>query len=161
MSIKLVRVPANVADKWLAANRAKAALNPLLAKFEAMSPTGPYYAALNGTHFVEGHKLCQEGNRRFMYDPDGLPLQLKIDDLEGRLIQDQGVSADVYSAALWSDDAALLALMREDNLNSKVNRGETELNAFGLVHKNVQAACRRLWATRKNHFGKGSNERDC
>ena len=46
--------------------------------------------------------------------------------------------ATVYSAALWWDSAAILAIMREDNLDAEVAKGETELDCFGLVNKTVK-----------------------
>ena len=61
-SVKLVQVPENVVHVWLAANRKKAAINPLLANFEAMSPTGPYYATVKCTHTSSNAKnYAREG----------------------------------------------------------------------------------------------------
>ena len=92
-------------------------MNPLLANFQAMRHTGPLYAAIDGTHFVEAQKLILEGGRRYMDQSDGKRLQLLDSDKEGSMIQSHGVAATVYSAKLWEDSAALLAIMREDNLN--------------------------------------------
>ena len=135
--VLLVEVPANVVETWLDNNRKKSRLNPLLANFDAMGKTGPFYAPLGCTHFVEAHKLIREGNRRYRNNPDGIVLQLKPDDVEGKIIQEQGVQAVVYSSALWHDTAALLAIMREDNLNAEVAKRETELDAFGHVSRVV------------------------
>ena len=55
-----------------------------------------------------------------MDKPGGKPLVLREDDEEGRLIQSQGVQALVYAETLWEDSAALLAIMREDNLDAIV-----------------------------------------
>ena len=88
-------------------------MNPLLASFQAMSHTGPVYATLCCTHFVEAHKLILEGGRRFFDHHHSLPFELVKGDCEGRLIQSQGVVATVYSAKLWDDNDALLALMQE------------------------------------------------
>ena len=52
------------------------------------------------------------------------------DDMEGKIIQEQGVAAIDYSAKLWDDSAARLAIMREDNLDAAVAKSETELDAF-------------------------------
>ena len=93
-------------------------MNPLLAKTEAMSYTGPYYANLNCTHFVGAQQVIAEGGRRYMGQPEGLRLQLKVGDEEGKLIQSSGVVAVVYTAKLWEDTPALLALMREGNLDA-------------------------------------------
>ena len=46
--------------------------------------------------------------------------------------------ATVYSAAMWWDSAAILAIMREDNLDAQVATGETELDCLGLVNKTVK-----------------------
>lgn len=134
-AVKVVEVPDKEAEAWLAANRAKAKQNSLLANFEAMSQTGPYYAILKCNHFVEACKIIKEGHRKYMDKAAGMPLQLQEDDKEGKLIQEQGVTAVVYSSAMWHDDAAVLAIMREDNLDAQVAKAETELDSFGFVHK--------------------------
>ena len=113
--VRMVEVPENVMKQWLSDNQKKSTLNPLLASFQAMSHTGPLYATLCRTHFVEAHKLILEGGRRFMDQSDGLRFELVNWDCEGRLIQSQGVVATVYSAKLWEDNDALLALMHESN----------------------------------------------
>ena len=115
---KLVEVPESTKAVWLATCRRKANSNPLLANFEAMSHTGRLYACLKCTHFVEGQKLVAEGSRRYNDQPDGVRFVLREDDVEGRMIQEKGVLAIVYSEALWTDTAALLAVMREDNLDA-------------------------------------------
>ena len=51
-------------------------MNQHLAKFEAMSHTGPLYGCLKGNHFVEGQKLILEGNRSFRDQSDGRRFQL-------------------------------------------------------------------------------------
>ena len=112
----LVEVPEDRVTDWLAANKEKAKMNPLLADFAAMSHTGPYYASLNGTHFVEAQKLIMEGNRRFRDHPSGTPFVLKEGDEEGRLIQELGVLAVVYTAGLWNDDSAIRSVMREGDV---------------------------------------------
>ena len=91
--VRLVEVPEKFIKSWLSAIRRKAKLNTLLAHYEAMSQTGPLYATLRCTHFVEAQKLIGEGNRRYMDKPDGTRLQLKEHDKEGRMIQEQGVNA--------------------------------------------------------------------
>ena len=68
-----------------------------------------------------------------MDQPDGIPLVRRDDDHEGTWIQFQGVAAIVYSPELWTDSAALLAVMREDNLDADVKKGETELESFGTA----------------------------
>ena len=40
-------------------------------------------------------------------------------------------------AELWKDEGALLALMREDNLDAELQKAENELDAFGTVHNVV------------------------
>ena len=109
-------------------------MNPWLPEFQAMSHTGPVYANLNSTHFVSAQQLIKEGGRKFRDEPDGLPFKLKEDDVEGMLIQEHGVDAAVYGPELWTDLPALLALMREDNLDAEVARPEIELDAFGHVN---------------------------
>ena len=100
----------------LAVNEEKVKHNSPLANFSAMRQHGQLYACLTLTHFIEAHKLIMEGNRKYMDDPNGLPLKLKEEDEEGRKIQLHGVRARVYSAKLWEDSAAILARMREGNL---------------------------------------------
>ena len=114
--VKLVEMPENRVKDWLALNKMKPEMNPTLADFEAMSHTGPYYASLGRTGFVEAHKLIKDGKRMFRDNPSGVPFVLKEDDEEGRLIQELGVLAVVYTAELWNDMPALLALMREDSV---------------------------------------------
>ena len=116
--VKLVEVPEDKVKDWLATNMLANEPHwlPLLADFAAMSHTGPYYASLNGRHFVEAQKLIMEGNRRFRDHPSGTPLVLKEDDEEGRLIQELGVLAVVYTAGLWNDDSAIRSVMREGDV---------------------------------------------
>ena len=127
--VKLVEMPEHRVKYWLADNKWLADLGyapmktPKMADFEAMSHTGPYYASLGGTGFVEAHKIIKEGNRRFRDNPLGVPFVLKEDDEEGRLIQEFGVLAVVYTAELWDDDFALDALAREDDVYEEPSRG--------------------------------------
>ena len=131
--VRLVVVPEKVKQGWLKINADKAKLNPLLPEFKAMSHSGPVYATLICTHFVSACQLILEGGRRYRDDKDGLRLMLKDDDEEGVMIQKVGVDAVVYGPELWGDRAALLGLMREDNLDAEIQRGETEIDAFGHV----------------------------
>ena len=131
--VRLVEVPESAVKSWLSAIHKKIKQNPLLATFQAMRHAGPLYATLNCTHFVGAHRLILEGGRRYKGQPDGQRFRLREDDIEGGLIQSQGVLASVYSAKLWDDPAALLAIMREDNLDAEINMRETELDAFGTV----------------------------
>ncbi len=64
--VKLVQVPEEGREAGLKANKEKSRLNPLLANFEAMSHTGPLYAALGCTHFVEAQKVILEGGMMMM-----------------------------------------------------------------------------------------------
>ena len=91
--------------------------NSLLANFAAMRQHGQLFSFLSCTRFIEARKLIMEGNRKYMDDPNGLPLKLKEEDEEGRMIQLHGVQARVYSAKLWEDIAAIIAVMTADNLD--------------------------------------------
>ena len=71
--------------------------------------------------------FIMEGNRKYMDEPNGPALKLREDDEEGRMIQLHGVRARVYSSKLWEDSAAILAIMREYNLDSSITTKETEL----------------------------------
>ena len=62
--VSLVEVPEDVKAEWLAANHRKANMNPLLADFGLMDKTGPLYACLRCTHFVEAQKLIKESGRQ-------------------------------------------------------------------------------------------------
>ena len=68
-----------------------------------------------------------------MDDKEGIRLQLRDDDEEGKIIQEVGPDSIVYGADLWLDVPALLGLMREDNLNAEIQRGETEIDSLGHV----------------------------
>ena len=125
--VKLVEVPETARKAWLAANEEKVKHNSLLANFSAMSQHGLLYACLTLTHFTEAHKLIMEGNRKYMDEPNGRALKLLKEDDEGRMIQLHGVQARVYSTKLWEDSAAILAIMREYNLDSSITTKETEL----------------------------------
>ena len=120
--VRLVEVPEKEKQALLAGNRKKAKQNPLLADFRAMSTTGPLYATLSCTHFVEAQKLFKEGARTYHNQPDGQKFILKDDDKEGQMIQSHGVTVVVYSADLWYDTPALLAIMREDNFDAQVSK---------------------------------------
>ena len=130
--VRLVEVPEDVRQTWLSDNQKKAKLNPLMASVKAMSHTGTVYAALRCTHFVEAHKVISESGRTYMDQADGLRLRLKDEDQEGKMIQEKGVLAIVYVAKMWGDSAAILALLREDNLNAETATGETELLAWSM-----------------------------
>ena len=131
--VRLVVVPEKAKKAWLAMNLKKAKMNALLPEFKAMSHSGPVYANLICTHFVSACQIIMEGGRRYMDEQEGLRLQLKEDDVEGKMIQESGVNAHVYGPELWADLPALLGLMREDNLDAEIQRAETELDAFGHV----------------------------
>ena len=113
-------------------------MNPLVARFQAISHTGPLYATLSCIHFVEAQKIITEGNRHYKDIPESLRLQLLENDTEGQLIQEQGVNAIVYGEKLWEDTAALLAIMREDNLDAEIAKSETELDASGTAHSIIK-----------------------
>ena len=130
--VLLVEVPENVTENLLLANEKKALLNPHLSNFENMIRTGTLYATLSSTHFVEAQKLVMEGGRRWMGEQDGTPLQLRENDIEGRLIQTSGVDAVVYRQDLWWDKKAQLALMRLGNLNVPLCVGKLALEKQDL-----------------------------
>ena len=62
---------------------------------------------------------------------------MKENDVEGRRIQTNGVEAIVYTERLWWDKKDQLALMRLDNLDADIEKGETELDGFGHVSQTV------------------------
>ena len=137
--VRLVEVPDDIRQTWLDANSHKAKRNPWLPEFLAMSHNGvSVYACINCSHFVSAQQLIKEGGRRYQDKPEGQKLQLKDDDNEGKLIQRKGVDAIVYSSKLWYDPTALLALMREDNLDAEIKKPETELDCFGHCNQLVQ-----------------------
>ena len=122
--VRLVEVPESARSQVLDENREKADLNPLLSNFDVVCHNGytaneRLYCCLSCTHFVEAHKLIAEGGRRYMNRPNATPLVLQEDDLEGKWIQEQGVEALVYSEELWKDTPALVAVMHEDNLDTR------------------------------------------
>ena len=133
-SVKLVEVPETEQNQWLKQIKGKTNVNTSLPSMVRFSPTGPYYANLDHSHFCAAQSLIAEGGRRLYDREDGMRLELKEDDEEGIAIQKMGVRVTVYSKELWNDKAALLAIMREDNLNASIARGETELNCLGLVN---------------------------
>ena len=47
------------------------------------SPTGPYYACLDHSHFCVAQQLIAEGGRKLYDQEDGIRLELKEDDEEG------------------------------------------------------------------------------
>ena len=115
-SVKVVEVPEGDRNEWLKVIKQKTSLNTLLPTMIRFSPTGPYYANLDHTHFCAAQQLIAEGGRKLYDQEDGIRLELKEDDEEGHAIQKMGVVATVYSKELWKDRAALLAIMREGNL---------------------------------------------
>ena len=137
--VKLVEVPETARKAWLAANEEKVKHNSLLANFSAMSHTGTMYACLSCTHFVEAQKLILEGTRKYMDEPNGRALKLLKEDDEGRMIQLHGVAARVYSTKLWEDSAAILAIMREDNLDSLITKKETQ-----SCYQDTRMGCYRM-----------------
>ena len=101
--VLLVEVPADIQQEWLLVNERKAKMNPKLSNFDNMIRTGTLYATLSSTHFVDAQKLVMEGGRRWKGEQDGTPLQLRENDIEGRLIQTSGVDAVAYRQDLWWD----------------------------------------------------------
>ena len=55
---------------------------------------------------------------------------MKENDVEGKRIQTNGVEAIVYTERLWWDKKAQVALMRLDNLDADIEKGETELRRW-------------------------------
>ena len=155
--VRLVEVPESSTKSWLSAIQKKIKMDPFLATFQAMSHTGPLYATLNCTHFVGAPQFILEGGRRYKDQPDGLRFQLREDDSEGRLIQSQGVLASVHIAKLWDDSAALLAIMREDNLDDDIAKRETELDAFGHASRVVSDLAVGYEQTGTRHHGRGGD----
>ena len=135
-SVKVVEVPEGDQNEWLKVIKHKMSLNTLLPTMIRFSPTGPYYANLDHTHFCAAQQLIAEGGRKLYDKEDGVRLELSDWDEEGHVIQKMGVVATVYSKELWKDRAALLAIMREDNLKSldlqKATDYPHEADAAGL-----------------------------
>ena len=125
-------------SSWLDKNRKKANMNGLLPNFEAMSHTGPLYAALIRTHSLRRSPQTHCGrSSKVQGRPERSSFTAKEGDIEGKMIQSQGGDAIVYSAKLWDHTAAILAIMREDNLDAEIAKRETELDAFGHVSRVV------------------------
>ena len=93
--VRLVLVPDAEKETWLSGVGKKVELNPLLAKFQAISHDRPLYATLSCTHFVEAQKIINEGGRWYRDIADGLRLQHLEANEEGLTIQAQGVTAIV------------------------------------------------------------------
>ena len=153
--IYLVEVPKAVRADWLQANREKARRNSLLPPV----PDELMYANLRCTHFTQAHKLIQEGHRFYMDNPKSTPLKLHEEDTEGQMIQEKGVKAIVYSEDLWYDEAALLALLREDNANAEVTKPETELETHRKYRKVEEKATFRMETLRRLHKRQEEDER--
>ena len=66
-SVKLVEVPEGDVENWLTRIKRKTRLNKLLPTMVRFSPTGPYYANLDHSHFCAAQQLIAEGGRR-LYD---------------------------------------------------------------------------------------------
>ena len=129
----LVEVPESVKKEWLQVNERKAKMNPMLSNFDNTIHTGRLYATLRCTHFVEAHKLVMEGGRRWKDQQGGTLFQLKENDVEGKLIQTNGVEAIVYTEKLWWDKKTQLAFMRMYSLDAEIadiQTGETELRRW-------------------------------
>ena len=116
-SVTLVEVPETKQNEWLEHIKKKTNVNTLLPSMVRFSSTGPYYACLDHSHFCAAQQLIAEGGRKLYDKEDGVRLELRDHDEEGHAIEKMGVVATVYSKELWKDRAALLAIMREDNLN--------------------------------------------
>ena len=134
-SVKRVEVPEGDQNEWLRQIKHKTSLNTLLPTMSRFSPTGPYYATLDKSHFCVAQQLIAEGGRKLHDKEDGVRLELSDWHEEGHAIQKMGVVATVYSKELWNDRAALLAIMREDKLNATIAKHETELNCLGIVNE--------------------------
>ena len=93
--VRLVQVPEKEVKGLLATNARKANTNPLLANFQAMSHTGPLYATLCCSHFVEAQKLIAEGGRRYGDKPNEIRLQIRDDDEEGNFVPEEPTRQDV------------------------------------------------------------------
>ena len=130
----LVVVPEKELEAWRKENQLKCRQHQLLPKF---GDAKMVYASLKRTHFVAAHALIGHGNRMYLDQQDGPCLQLHAGDVEGNIIQEEGVDAILYGEDLWYDTAAMVALMHEDYANLDIARPETEIDAFGTVHQVV------------------------
>ena len=92
------------------------------------------YLCLTKTHFTFGQKLVKQGGR-YLYDrvKSGVEIKLKLNDTEGKTIQELGPICVIYAEALYNDYLAMSSFASEDNLNQMTQLAETEMNAFNRV----------------------------
>ena len=129
-TVPLTVVPEKEVEAWRQEQQFKSSQHALLPKY---GDAKMLYATLRGTHFVAAHALIGHGERMYLDQPDGPCLRLQPGDVEGNIIQEEGVDAILYGEDLWYDTAAMVALTAENYANLDIARPETEIDAFETV----------------------------
>ena len=124
-SVKAVEVPHEELEHFREYNKRRCEEDDYMPPFHPSMK----YMLLAKTHFTHALKL----DNRLVTTSSG---RVKLDigrTEEGRMIQQRGVVTTIYKSALYYDVDALKAIMREENLNSRVELQEDEMSAYACV----------------------------
>ena len=127
--VDLLEIPKELLDEFREHNRQFCESDPLMPRFSAKM----VYVCGGRTHFVHAHKLAKDGNRTLFNKAEGLRIVWKTSDVEGAEIREQGPLCAIYESSIFEDPDAVSALASDGNLNSNVEMGEDEMQAFGRV----------------------------
>ena len=127
--VGLLKIPPHLLEEFRTANKEKCDNDPLMPRF---SPNMEYVAA-DHTHFVHALKLGKEGTHTLYNQPGADKVKWHWQDSEANMCMEHGFSAAIYDDSIWGDIQAVEALNAEGNLNSAVDMGEDEMQAFGRI----------------------------
>ena len=127
--LSLVEIPDRCLGEIRMANQLQCDSDDLLPAFSSKIR----YVCATKTHCIHGLKLCVQKSHKLYNDPDAPLIQFRKDDLESVEIAGQGVLAYVYRDTLFDDLTAFEALVEDGNLNSAIENGMDEMQAFGRV----------------------------
>ena len=127
--VDLAEIPADQLQEVRDVNRKRCDGDALMPRFSQRIE----YVCASKTHFVHAQKLARDGNR-IIFNKGEVPIRWQEADAEGAQILEQGPACAIYGEGLLLDIDAAHALASDDNLNTGVQWGEDEMQAFGRVH---------------------------
>ena len=151
VAVKVVKLKGKWLEDTLRVNEEKCNGDPLMPKFANKI----VYGLLKLTHFAHSEKMFQDGSCT-LYNRGETKIRLRDDDIEGKLMAQYGPTTIIYRAELLEDQAALEAIMREDNENANINMREDTMAAYGIVDNTITSLHQNA-----PQGSPGLNDQDC
>ena len=127
--VELLEIPHDLLAQFKQVNREKCESDPLMPRFSSKME----YVCASKTHFTHALKLAKEATHT-LFNQVGAPrITFKMNDSEADEIMTQGLVCAIYDKTIFGDLEAIDALSADANLNSNVDCGEDEMQAFGRV----------------------------